>query len=209
MGSETPKSHYLKSRYLRDQIHTNEFSVIYRKSPRPNTCKCIYLITLSSLLRLIPLFRHPPCLLLYPSLSLTPSNLRQPGTRDSLHAILAPLGNMTFLEWSDHVHTPGLAYMEDMYVLSEIYYRLIKDIMQPPELSEAIANASVQMLEHNGHYLRAKLMAEQQATEIARLQEAISVQAKENNDLKVQNKTLKYVQSFSVFYLHIYAIYAA
>jgi hypothetical protein len=62
------------------------------------------------------------------------------------------------------VHTPGLAYMEDMYVLSEIYYRLINDIMQPPDLSEAIVNASVQMLEHNRHYLRAKLMAEQQAT---------------------------------------------
>jgi hypothetical protein len=107
------------------------------------------------------------------------------------------------------VHTLGLAYMEDMYVLSEIYYCLINDIMQPPELSEAIVNASVQMLEHNGHYLHAKLMAEQQATEIMRLQEAISVQAKENNDLKVQNKTLKYVQSFLVFYLHIYAIYAA
>lgn len=62
------------------------------------------------------------------------------------------------------------------------------------------------MLENNGHYLCAKMMAEQQATEIVQLQEALNVQAKENDNLKVQNKTLKYVPPFSCF-IHIYMLF--
>lgn len=47
------------------------------------------------------------------------------------------------------------------------------------------------MLESNGHFLRAKMVAEQRAIEIVRLQEVVSAHAKENNDLKVEVKALK------------------
>ncbi|KAI9436142.1 hypothetical protein BJY52DRAFT_1197170 [Lactarius psammicola] len=47
------------------------------------------------------------------------------------------------------------------------------------------------MLEVNGHFLRTKMIAEQRATEIERLQEAIANQTRENGDLKVENRTLK------------------
>ena len=47
------------------------------------------------------------------------------------------------------------------------------------------------MLEHNGHFLRAKMVAEQRAIEIARLQDVVNAHAKENNDLKVKVRTLR------------------
>ena len=47
------------------------------------------------------------------------------------------------------------------------------------------------MLESNGHFVRARMVAEQRAVEIARLQEMVNTHAKENNDLKVQVETLK------------------
>lgn len=83
--------------------------------------------------------------------------------------------------------------MEDTYVQSDLPSYPITDILQSPKTLEVIISASVQMLKNNGHYLRAKMMAEQQAIEIARLMELIKVHEKDNNNLKVQNKTLKYV----------------
>ena len=47
------------------------------------------------------------------------------------------------------------------------------------------------MLESNRHFLRAKIVAEQRAIEIIRLQEIVSAHAKENNDLKAEVKALK------------------
>jgi hypothetical protein len=47
------------------------------------------------------------------------------------------------------------------------------------------------MLENNGHFLRARMVAEQQAIEIARLQEVLNAHMQENNDLKVEVRTLK------------------
>ena len=54
-----------------------------------------------------------------------------------------------------------------------------------------VSNASEKMLEHNGHFLRAKMVAEQRAIEIARLQEVANAHARENNDLKVEVRTLR------------------
>ena len=50
---------------------------------------------------------------------------------------------------------------------------------------------SEKMLENIGHFLRARIVAEQRAIELVRLQEVVNTQAKENNDLKVEVKTLK------------------
>ena len=72
-------------------------------------------------------------------------------------------------------------------------------LIQPPEWSEAISNASEKMLENNGHFLRAKIVIEQQAIEIARLQEALDTQNKANHNLNVQVTTLKYVWPFHFF----------
>ena len=47
------------------------------------------------------------------------------------------------------------------------------------------------MLESSGHFIRAKLYAEQRAVEITKLQEILTNQAKEINDLTVENRTLK------------------
>jgi hypothetical protein len=116
---------------------------------------------------------------------------------------------MTSLEWSNHMHTLGLVYMEDIYVHPEVPSCLITDIIQPPETLEAIANTSAQMLESNGHFLHIKMMAEQQATKIVQLQEALNVQAKENNNLKVQNKTLKYIQPFPFLSTYIHYLRCA
>ena len=49
------------------------------------------------------------------------------------------------------------------------------------------------MLETNGHFLRVRMVAEQRAIEIIRLQEVVSAHAKENNDLKVEVKALRQV----------------
>jgi cell division protein FtsL len=50
---------------------------------------------------------------------------------------------------------------------------------------------SEKMLENNGHYLQAKIVSEQRAAEITKLQEALTSHVKENNDLKVEVKSLK------------------
>ena len=47
------------------------------------------------------------------------------------------------------------------------------------------------MLESNGHFLRARMLAEQRAVEIVRLQDVVSAHATENNDLKVELKALR------------------
>jgi len=56
---------------------------------------------------------------------------------------------------------------------------------------EVVSNASEKMLESNGHFVCAKMTAEQRASEVAKLLEAVATHAKENNDLKVENRTLK------------------
>jgi hypothetical protein len=58
-------------------------------------------------------------------------------------------------------------------------------------LSEVVSNASEKMLESNGHFLRARMIADQRATEIQRLQEAIASHTRESDDLKVEIRTLK------------------
>jgi hypothetical protein len=57
--------------------------------------------------------------------------------------------------------------------------------------SDMISSASEKMLEHSGHFLRVKLIGEQRAMENAKLQELIASQAKENEKLQVEIKTLK------------------
>ena len=47
------------------------------------------------------------------------------------------------------------------------------------------------MLENNGHYLQAKIISDQQAAEIVRLQDALTSHAKENNNLKIMIQTLR------------------
>ncbi|KAI9435026.1 hypothetical protein BJY52DRAFT_1197793 [Lactarius psammicola] len=54
-----------------------------------------------------------------------------------------------------------------------------------------IANASEKMLEVNGHFIRTKIIADQRATEIEKLQEVVASKTKENDELKVETKTLK------------------
>jgi hypothetical protein len=49
------------------------------------------------------------------------------------------------------------------------------------------------MLESNGHFLQAKMVSKQRAMEVARLQEALATHAQENNDMKIEIRTLKYV----------------
>lgn len=56
---------------------------------------------------------------------------------------------------------------------------------------DTIFNASERMLESNGHFLWARILAEQRAVEIIRLQEVVNTYKKENDDLKVKVKTLK------------------
>ena len=46
-------------------------------------------------------------------------------------------------------------------------------------------------LENSGHFLHMKMIAEQRASKIARLQEIVMAHVMENNNLKVQIKTLK------------------
>lgn len=65
------------------------------------------------------------------------------------------------------------------------------DSQQSLDPAEVVSNASEKMLEHNGHFLRAKMVAEQRAIEIARLQDVVNAHAKENNDLKVKVRTLR------------------
>ncbi|KAF8257857.1 hypothetical protein EI94DRAFT_1816742 [Lactarius quietus] len=61
-----------------------------------------------------------------------------------------------------------------------------------PDPAEVVSNVSEKMLETNGHFLCAKMVTEQMAVEITRLQEVVATHAKENNNLKVKVKTLKF-----------------
>ncbi|KAH9021188.1 hypothetical protein EDB85DRAFT_1895799 [Lactarius pseudohatsudake] len=60
-----------------------------------------------------------------------------------------------------------------------------------PDLSEVISNASAKGLEVNGHFIRVKMIADQRATEIEKLQETLTSKTKENDHLNVEVKTLK------------------
>ncbi|KAH9063603.1 hypothetical protein EDB87DRAFT_1681257 [Lactarius vividus] len=67
-----------------------------------------------------------------------------------------------------------------------------------PDLSEVISNASAKALEVNGHFIRVKMIADQRATEIEKLQETLASKTKEtdqltkeNDHLNVEVKTLK------------------
>jgi len=56
---------------------------------------------------------------------------------------------------------------------------------------EVVSNTSEKMLESNGHFVHTKMTAEQRASEVTKLLEAVATHAKENNNLKVENRTLK------------------
>ena len=56
---------------------------------------------------------------------------------------------------------------------------------------EIVSSASEKLLESNGHFLRAKMLAEQRASDIMKLQELVAAHVKENNDLKVELSTVK------------------
>ncbi|KAI9447367.1 hypothetical protein BJY52DRAFT_1193331 [Lactarius psammicola] len=61
----------------------------------------------------------------------------------------------------------------------------------PSDLSDVVANASEKMLEVNGHFVRIKMIADQRAMEIEKLQEVVASKTAENNDLTVEIRTLK------------------
>ena len=65
------------------------------------------------------------------------------------------------------------------------------DSIQSHNPVNAISNASERMLESNGHFLRARMVAEQKTLETARLQEVLDTYKKENDNLKIEVKTLK------------------
>jgi hypothetical protein len=67
----------------------------------------------------------------------------------------------------------------------------VSDSIQAPDFSEVVSSAPEKMLESNGHFIRTRMIADQRATEIENLQEIIASQKQENNDLKVEIKTLK------------------
>ena len=52
------------------------------------------------------------------------------------------------------------------------------DNQQSLDPAEVVCNASEKMLEHNGHFLQAKMVAEQRAIEIARLQGVVNAHAR-------------------------------
>ena len=62
---------------------------------------------------------------------------------------------------------------------------------QSPDMLEVVSNVSMKMLKSSGHFLHMKMVAEQRASEMARLQEIVTAHVKENNNLKVKIKTLK------------------
>ena len=101
------------------------------------------------------------------------------GTMKALCTTPNLIGNMTFLVWNSHIRASDLACMElvyDRYVT--VLYYTTDMLWQSPEWSETISNASEKMLESNGHFLHAKIIIEQQAIEIVRLQEACDAQKK-------------------------------
>ena len=76
---------------------------------------------------------------------------------------------MTSLVLSDRDHISGLAPMDLMYDQSVPSIYFSSDMLiQPPEWSEAISNASEKMLENNGHFLRAKIAVQLQSIGVAR-----------------------------------------
>ncbi|KAI9435356.1 hypothetical protein H4582DRAFT_2171276 [Lactarius indigo] len=60
-----------------------------------------------------------------------------------------------------------------------------------PDLEEVISNASVKMLENSGHFIRIQMTSEKRAMEITKLEEALAIKTKENDDLKEENQVLK------------------
>ena len=58
------------------------------------------------------------------------------------------------------------------------------------------------MLENNSHFLQARMVADQRAAEITRLQDVVTTQVKENNDLMIKIETLKFVSFFDLLYVH-------
>ncbi|KAI9443888.1 hypothetical protein H4582DRAFT_2189453 [Lactarius indigo] len=61
---------------------------------------------------------------------------------------------------------------------------------QSPDLLDIVSNASAKTLESNGHFVRVKVIADQRATEIERLQEALTSKIKENDQLSKENERL-------------------
>ncbi|KAH9033848.1 hypothetical protein EDB84DRAFT_1488104 [Lactarius hengduanensis] len=59
------------------------------------------------------------------------------------------------------------------------------------DLSDVVSNASEKLLEVNAHFIRARMIVDERAAEIERLQELLARQTKEKNDLKVEVRTLK------------------
>ncbi|KAH9038060.1 hypothetical protein EDB85DRAFT_1888120 [Lactarius pseudohatsudake] len=59
-----------------------------------------------------------------------------------------------------------------------------------PDLSEVISNASAKALEVNGHFIRVKMITDQRAMEIEKLQETLASKTKENNQLTKENDHL-------------------
>ncbi|KAH9172275.1 hypothetical protein EDB89DRAFT_2069930 [Lactarius sanguifluus] len=59
-----------------------------------------------------------------------------------------------------------------------------------PDLSEVISNASAKALEANGHFICVKMIADQRATEIEKLQETLASKTKENDQLTKENDHL-------------------
>ncbi|KAH9042403.1 hypothetical protein EDB84DRAFT_1559376 [Lactarius hengduanensis] len=59
-----------------------------------------------------------------------------------------------------------------------------------PDLSEVISNTSAKALEVNGHFIQIKMIANQRATEIEKLQETLASKTKENDQLTKENDHL-------------------
>ena len=62
------------------------------------------------------------------------------------------------------------------------------DSIQSHNPVNTISNAAERMLESNGHFLRAQMVAEQKALETARLQEVLDTYKKENDELKMKSR---------------------
>ncbi|KAI9430190.1 hypothetical protein H4582DRAFT_2064075 [Lactarius indigo] len=60
-----------------------------------------------------------------------------------------------------------------------------------PDIEEVISNASVKMLENSGHFICIQMTSEKRAMEITKLEEALTIKTKENDNLKEENQVLK------------------